>query len=174
MTETSIFANLTPTMVSEAESKTYELGYHLTPELEEADIKTRVQELTDLITREEGSILSSKEPKHTHLSYPIGRKQYSYFGTFDFKAPSDAIERINAQMKLQDGILRFLLTKKLHAGEGQRVLGEHRAKQTRDRFRELPLERGTAPAPTEQEEKTRKEIKTEEIEKEIEEVIKGL
>ncbi len=161
-------------MASKAESKIYELGYHLIPELEEVDVKTQAQELSNLITQNEGSILSSKEPRHTHLSYPIRRKQYGYFGTFDFTASPDTIEKINAQMKLQSGVLRFLLTKKTHSGKDMRVLGEHRAERMKVRPQESSIRKRAATALPEREEKAREEIKTEEIEKEIEEVIKGL
>lgn len=161
-------------MAGETESKIYELGYHLIPDLEGADAKIQAQEFSNLITQNNGSVLFSKEPKHIHLSYPIRRKHYGYFGTFDFTAPPDAIEKIDAQMKLQSNVLRFLLIKKLRGGEGLRILGEHRAERIKAKPQEPLAQRGGAQTFPEQKEKARKEIKTEEIEKEIEKVIKGL
>jgi small subunit ribosomal protein S6 len=161
-------------MADKAESKIYELGYHLNPDIEEAEVKTQAQELSNLITQSEGSILSSKEPRRTHLSYPIRRKQYGYFGTFDFTASPDTIEKINAQMKLQSGVLRFLLAKRSHSGKEMRVLGEHRAERMKTRPQETSVRKRTESALPEREEKAKEKIKTEEIEKEIEEVIKGL
>ena len=94
-------------MADEIESKIYELAYHLIPELEEADVKARAQEISNLITQNSGSVIISKEPRRSHLSYPIRKKQYSYFGTLEFTAPAEAIEKINTQMKLQNDVLRF-------------------------------------------------------------------
>jgi small subunit ribosomal protein S6 len=160
-------------MADETELKTYELAYHLTPELEEADVKARAQELVNLITQNNGSVLISKEPKRSHLSYPIRHKQYSHFGVLEFTAPAEAVEKINAQIKLQNDVLRFLLLKKDTGA--LRTLGEPRAGRTRMRAQEPAMTKNRPSAPAaEQETKEEGKIKTEEIEKEIEEVIKGL
>ncbi len=160
-------------MANEVESKTYELAYHLIPELEEADVKARAQELVNLITQNNGSVLISKEPKRSHLSYPIRHKQYSHFGVLEFTAPAEAIEKINAQIKLQNDVLRFLLLKKDTGA--LRTLGEPRAGRMRARAHEPAMAKIKPLAPvSEKETKAESEIKTEEIEKEIEEVIKGL
>ncbi len=160
-------------MADETELKVYELAYHLIPELEEAGIRARAQELADLITQDNGSVLISKEPKRSHLSYPIRHKQYSYLGVLEFKAPAEAIEKINAQLKLQNDVLRFLILKKDTGA--LRTLGEPRAERMRMRAPETATAkiRPSAPA-AEQETKKEDKTKTEEIEKEIEEVIKGL
>jgi ribosomal protein S6 len=163
-------------MPAETESKTYELAYHLNPELEEKDAKIQSQELFNLIAGKNGSVLSSRGPDRARLSYPIRHKQYSYFGTIDFSAPNEAVEEINARAKLQNNILRFLLIKKPSGGSGLRTLGEHRTERARPRIPGLAkqTDKGQTPAPAEKTEKAGEEIKTEEIEKEIEEVIKGL
>lgn len=159
-------------MVDEIESKVYELAYHLIPELEEADIRGRAQELSNLITQNNGSVLSSKEPRRSHLSYPIRHKQYGYFGVFEFTAPAEAVEKINAQIKLQNDVLRFLLLKKPRGI--LRTLGEPRMGRIKARVQESAMPKTKTPVPVGREEKAESKIKTEEIEKEIEEVIKGL
>jgi len=161
-------------MATKTETKLYELAYHLTPDLEEVNVKIRAQELSDLITQNSGSILSSKEPQRTHLSYPIRKKQYGYLGVFDFTAPAKFIEKIKAQMKLQDDVLRFLLIKRGY-GEGDlRILGEHKAERIRTKFQEPAVPKRKTQVPIKPKREVGEEIKTEEIEKEIEEVIKGL
>jgi hypothetical protein len=67
-----------------------------------------------------------------------------------------------------------LLIKKLRGGKSLRILGEHRGERARAKPQERPAQRGWTQALPEQKEKVGEEIKTEEIEKEIEEVIKGL
>jgi len=161
-------------MADEIESKVYELAYHLIPELEEANVRAHAQEIVNLITQNNGSVLTSKEPKRSHLSYPIRHKQYSYLGVLEFTAPAEAVEKINAQIKLQNDVLRFLLLKK--PGNGAlRTLGEPRAERMRMRTQEPAMAKIKPSAPVvEQKTEAEEKIKTEEIEKEIEEVIKGL
>ena len=109
------------------DSKTYELAYHLNPDLEEAKVRTHVQELNELVTKSGGSVLTAREPRRIHLSYPVKNKGYAYFGVTDFAAPAETIEKINAQMKLQNGLLRYLLLVKPDIKD-LRILGEHRAR----------------------------------------------
>ncbi len=149
-------------MENEIESKTYELGYHLNLSLEEAGVKSNADEISDLIVQNGGSIVKFNEPKKIHLSYPLKHKSYAYFGVIYFKAPAESIEKINAQMKLQNNVLRYLLTKMPEESKELRILGEqrtHRAKKSHEAVagenKAVKLEEGA-------------------IEKEIEEVIKGL
>lgn len=161
-------------MTNEIEPKTYEFAYHLIPEIEEAEAKAQAQEIFDLINKNHGSILSSRGPERIRLSYPIRHKRFSYFGSFDFTAPPEAIGKINAQAKLQNNILRFLLIKKPSSKDGLRVLGDQRIERPRQKAKEPSISTAKTKPSVEETKKTEEEVKAEEIEKEIEEVIKGL
>lgn len=153
----------------DSDVKTYELAYHLVPDLEEAGVKAHAQELNDLITQNGGSVLTSREPKKIHLSYPVKNKNYAYFGLMDFSAMPDTIEKLNAQMKLQNGLLRYLLlTKPTH--KELRILGVYRARPRVIRTHEQATAADTMKKP--HKEKTKEE--TEQLEKDIEKVIEGL
>ena len=166
LTPVTNFASLFTIMEEDIEPKTYELAYHLHPDLEEADIKVRVQELNDLIAQNGGSVLISRDPRKSHLSYPIKNKHYAYFGLMDFAALPEVIEKVNAQMKLQNSVLRYLLLAKPDIKE-LRILGQHRS---RPRVR---THEPVAPADAaKQKPKTKEE--TEQLEKDIEKVIEGL
>jgi len=158
-------------MTSKTELGIYELVYHLTPDLEETGTRARAQEISDLITRGGGVIILSQEPKYSRLSYPIRHKRHSYLGVFEFSGPPNLTERLSLQIKLQNDILRFLLIKK--PDKILRTLGEPRPTRTRQRVREAEMPKAKI-TPAESREKPTREIKTEELEKEIEEVIKGL
>jgi ribosomal protein S6 len=163
--------------MSEIKPKTYEFAYHLNPDLEEADAKAQAQEIFDLITGNQGSVLSSKGPERCRLSYPIRHKQFSYFGTFEFTAPNEAIEKINSRAKLQNNILRFLLIKKPLAKSGLRVLGAQKTERIKLRAQE-PQRQTSRKAEAIEELKIAggktKPDEIDKIEKEIEEAIKGL
>lgn len=153
-------------METENDQKTYELAYHFNPELEEANVKVQIQELNDLITQNGGSVLISKDPRKSHLSYPIKNKHYAYFGLMDFTAMPEVIEKVNAQMKLQNNVLRYLLLAKPNIKE-LRILGQHRSRP-RVRTHEPVISIET----TKQKPKTKEEA--EQLEKDIEKVIEGL
>ena len=146
--------------------RSYELAYHLFSDLEEAEVTARMQGVESLITDNGGSIVQSREPKKMHLSYPVNHKHYAHFGVLDFQAPAEMIEKLNAQMKLQDGVLRFLLiSKPTEGGKELRVLGDQRARKAHMQI--APTHRpSTEPkvAPTEEKK----------IEKELEDVLEKI
>lgn len=157
-------------MENQVEAKTYELAYHLSPDLDEAGVKVRMQELIDLVAQAGGMVINSKTPQHTHLSYMIKNKQYANFGLIDFSAPADTLEKINAQMKLQGNILRYLLIKKPGSdGKELRTLGQYRAKPRLIKTHETTAQEALKKAPKE---KTKEE--KEQFEQEIEKVIENL
>ena len=141
-------------MEAESTHRAYELAYHITPDLEEAAVTSRAKELEIIVTQNGGSLGMIREPKKIHLSYPLAHKHYAYFGVVDFTATTDAIESLNAQLKLQEGIIRFLIVKKPEVKE-LRTLGDHRARSAR---RVAPTHKAAAPT----------EIKPKQEEKKIE------
>ena len=156
-------------MESEIEQKTYELAYHLNPDLEEVNVRSHTQELNDLVAQSGGSVLVSREPRRAHLSYPIKNKSYAYFGLIDFAGPPETIEKLNAQMKLQNNVLRYLLLAKPNIKE-LRILGQYRGRPRVMKTHEpATAAEGQKKPPKE---KTKEE--TEQLEKEIEKVIEGL
>lgn len=166
LTQISNFVNLFLIVEIDNNQKTYELAYHFNPDLEEAGLRAQVQELNDLIAQSGGSVLISKDPRKSHLSYPIKNKHYAFFGLMDFTALPEVIERINARMKLQNTILRYLLLAKPDIKK-LRILGQHRS-----RPRVRTYEPATPIETTKQKPKTKEE--TEQLEKDIEKVIEGL
>lgn len=150
----------------ESDSRAYEMVYHITPDVEETAARARALELETLVTQSGGSVIGTREVKKIHLSYPLSHKHYAFFGLVDFTAPADAITGIDAQMKLQEGILRFLITKKPVAKE-LRTLGDHRARKVRSTHVAPTHKPGAAePAKPKQEEKV--------IEKELEDVLEKI
>ncbi|MBI2063765.1 MAG: 30S ribosomal protein S6 [Candidatus Yanofskybacteria bacterium] len=149
------------------DSKIYELAYHLSPELEEADVKARAQELSDLVAQAGGSVITSLAPRQTHLSYQIKNKQYAHFGILDFAAPSETLEKINARMKLQGNVLRYLLLKKPENKE-LRILGQHRARPR------IKTHETAMPEALKKQPKEKTEAEKQQLEQEVEKVIEGL
>ncbi len=160
--------NLSSKMEVDVQSKNYELAYHLSPDLEEADIKTQAQELSDLVKEAGGSVLISKTPQRVHLSYTLKNKHYANFGILDFSAPAETVEKINSRMKLQANVLRYLILKKPEEGNELRILGQYRSRSRVKTHETTPAESVKKPA------KEKTEAEKQQLEQEVEKVIEGL
>ena len=108
----------------------YELAYHLKQHIEEAERKTHMQEVESLLVQYGATIIASREPKETRLSYPIAHEHGAYMGVIDFTGPTDMIAGINSQLQLQESILRFLIISKPE-DKDIRMFGEQRSRKMR-------------------------------------------
>lgn len=143
----------------------YELAYHLMPELDEKELPGKVAEIEKIITKNNGAVLTSKEPKKKHLSYPIKLKHYAYFGVLEFEALPENIDNINTQMKLQGDVLRYLLIHGYGSGKVLRSLTSS-GRRTRVAKPGESVEQAGKPIRPKEE-----SAKPEKIEKQLEDVI---
>lgn len=149
-------------MSSVAEAKTYELAYHVTPDIEEGGLAGMVSEIESLIAQNGGSVLFSHAPRLRPLSYPVKHRRQAFFGVLDFTVPAEALEKINSQIKLQNGVMRFLITKKPEVKGELRVLGASKPRmklKTHEPVKEI---------------KPKQEVEPGQLEKEIEEVLEKI
>lgn len=140
----------------------YELAFHISPDIEESAASARARDVETLINQGGGSVTASREPKKIHLSYPLAHHHYAYFVVVDFESQPEAIDQLDAQMKLQEGILRFLILKKPDANSELRTFGEHRPRSS--------LRTHTAPTTSDKKEV----IEPKKIEKELEDVLEKI
>jgi len=108
----------------------YELAYHINQNLDEAEVKNRMREIESTVEQSGGTVVTSREPKKVRLSYSIAHQRGAYMGVLDFSGPTDMIKNIDAHLKLQEGILRFLIITKPE-GKELRAFGEQRTRRLR-------------------------------------------
>ena len=91
----------------------YELAYHITSNLEEADIQKTRQDLEKILTSHGGVISFAKDPEKIRLAYPIKHQLFAFFGHFYFnlESPDDAVAKIKDELKLNPNVLRYLFLK---------------------------------------------------------------
>ncbi len=97
----------------------YEVGYHIVPLVGEDNLGARVTKVRDVIESQKGSIISDEFPKSMDLAYPMSkladnkRATYAstYFGWFKFQVEPAAIKAIDAALKKDNEILRYILIK---------------------------------------------------------------
>ncbi len=97
----------------------YEIGYHVIPTLSEADLANIVSDITKLLKKAGGSIVSEEFPKMRALSYSIhkvisGAKHKfnsSYFGWVKFEVDSKNIDQIKKNLDKIEQIFRSIIIK---------------------------------------------------------------
>jgi ribosomal protein S6 len=97
----------------------YEVGYHIVPIVGEDNLGARATKVRDAIESHKGIIISDEFPRSVDLVYPIAkvaankRATYSsaYFGWFKFQALPDAVRAIDADLKKDVEILRYIIVK---------------------------------------------------------------
>jgi small subunit ribosomal protein S6 len=94
------------------DNQLYELAYHIEPTVQEDQLMPLKDELEKLVTDQGGTIVFSKEPERSRLSYPIHNERMSYFGYVHFNvADKDSIAHIDEQLRLNNHVMRHLLIK---------------------------------------------------------------
>ena len=97
----------------------YEIGFHVVPTVAENELGARVTAIRDIIEDNEGKIIADEYPKHLELAYPMvkvaANKRAIYpsahFGWVKFEAPASSAKAIEAGLKADDFILRFIFIK---------------------------------------------------------------
>ncbi len=91
---------------------TYELAFHISSNLDEADIQKTRQDVERLITSQGGIISFAREPERFRLSYPIRHQSNAFFCYFDFNLElSESVNHIRDGLRLNNNVLRFLILK---------------------------------------------------------------
>jgi len=101
------------------ERNSYEFAFHVLPTVAEGEVEGVFNSLKELITKDGGEIFDEEAPERFELAYEIvkhlegkNRKYASaYFGWIRFKAESDKIEHLTAEIEARPELLRFLILK---------------------------------------------------------------
>ena len=95
------------------ETRVYELGFHIDPELPQEEAKKTYQALRDRAS----SLVAEGEPQKIPLAYTIskkvqggGRRDFdsAYFGWFAYEATGEEHEAIVATAAAEDRLIRFI------------------------------------------------------------------
>lgn len=97
----------------------YEVGFHLIPTVAEEDLGALVTAVRDSIESAGGRMISDEYPKQMELAYPMVKVvsnkratyQSSYFGWMKFEVEPKGALLIDASLKQNPSVIRFLLLK---------------------------------------------------------------
>lgn len=98
-----------------ADTRVYELGFHLDPELSEGDAKSAYQGIRGVI-ESAGSVVTEGEPLKIPLAYTVSRTEQSvrkdfdssYFCWIAYEADGEGHEKVLAAAKGENRIFRFI------------------------------------------------------------------
>ena len=90
----------------------YEALYIITPELDEEAKAAEVAKFKDIVTANGGEIAEVNEWGMRKLAYAIDYKTEGYYVLMTFAAPSELPRELERNMKNDEKILRFLVTRK--------------------------------------------------------------
>lgn len=136
----------------ESEKKNYEISFLLK---EENDVEAVLKHLSQI----GAEILNEGRISETKLAYPIKKLNSAYFGWLHFAAQPDEAVKLNAALKLEGRVLRYLIiTPPITKTE----------KKKSPRPAERSGEQSASPAA----ESAASELSNEELEKKLEEILK--
>lgn len=86
----------------DSEQKKYEIGF-----LAKSDADR--EQLIKILENHGASIIDSGNFSRLRLAYPIKKENSAHFGYLHFSSTAEAIKKIGSDLKLNAGILRFLI-----------------------------------------------------------------
>ena len=95
----------------EREQSTYETTFIVNATLEDTQVDVIVEKVKELITKNGGQILAAEKWGRKRLTYTIRKKNNGFYMFFEFKAPGDAIAKLERHYQLDEQILRYLTVK---------------------------------------------------------------
>lgn len=150
------------------ENRNYEFAYHLTTQMDEANVPAIQQEVEQLITKHGGVITFSQQPERKRLSYEIQHQRQSFFAWVQFTAEDGTLlPELDEWARLHPEVLRHI-TLRLEPESDKRALkqAEHLERKAAKAAKEGAAVKKTAP-----EKKAEDTVK---LEKDIEDIIGNL
>ena len=88
--------------------RTYESTYILNAALEDAEIESVINRVTEFVTERGGTVIEVNQWGRRRLAYPIGKKYNGFYVYFAFEAPVDIIPPFERFFTLEEAVIRHL------------------------------------------------------------------
>jgi small subunit ribosomal protein S6 len=89
----------------------YEAMFIIKPDLAEEEKKTLFSQLSDAVTKNNGTITSSAVwAEKRKLYFPLGKYREGTYYLMNFELPPQGVKEINQAYKLNENVLRVLIT----------------------------------------------------------------
>lgn len=91
------------------EPRIYETVFIVNANLEDVQVEVIIEKTKDLILKYGGEILAVEKWGRRRLAYAIKKKNNGYYTLIEFKAPGDALARLNRFFQLEEEVMRHLV-----------------------------------------------------------------
>lgn len=95
----------------------YELVLVVDPDLTGADQKKQLTKVKKIIEGLKGKVEKIDEWGKRKLAYPIKKKNLGYYFLLIIKLPTEAPAEVENKLRLEEGIIRYLLVRREKGGE---------------------------------------------------------
>ncbi len=106
---------------NEHPQETYELSF-----IVKGEDTNKVKTITE---KNGGKIIREKPLERVQFAYPIKKQRVGGIGTYDVIMERGGMEKINNDLRLEEDVLRFMITKKKVEKPGEKEEGEARRKR---------------------------------------------
>lgn len=93
----------------------YEVVYIFDPQLAEDQVREKMDRFNAMITKEGGEITATDDWGRRQLAFPVRKNTAGHYTVVQFRAPGTALPEFERLIKLDEGVLRYLVV--LHDGE---------------------------------------------------------
>lgn len=143
-----------------AKKGNYELALLFAPEFNEEQLKNSAKQIEELVSQSGGIISRLHEIKKIKLAYPIKKKQLANLGSIEFSAPAESVIKVSESLKNNSDLLRYGVFKT-------------DAKE-KDRKKKSLRTPGIKAKPRLVQKEEKKEIKEEEIDQKLKEILEKI
>lgn len=89
----------------------YENAVILNPSLNEEEVKSAIDKISDLIKNSGGRVLKIDSWGKRKLAYELNKQKMGFYVFFLFEAPSSLIKKIEDYFKVFDPVIKFMVIK---------------------------------------------------------------
>ncbi len=90
----------------------YEGLFIIKPDLKDEDVKNIFKIIADSVVKFSGSVKKEETWGKKQLAYPVKKFKEGYYYKLDFTAPTNVISKLEEAFKLNDDILRTMITRR--------------------------------------------------------------
>ncbi|HID97675.1 MAG TPA: 30S ribosomal protein S6 [Thermodesulfobacteriaceae bacterium] len=93
------------------ELRYYDTFYLLHPDLNDEERQAISEKLQNIVVESGGQVVKIDPWPLKKLAYKVQKQSHGYYVTMEYGAPSDALEEITRNLRLDENVMKFLTTK---------------------------------------------------------------
>ena len=109
----------------------YETVFILRSDLGEIQVKETIKRFEGIVTAGGGELIETEEWGARELAYRIGTERRGFYVRLDYTAPTAVVSEVERNLKLSDGVLRYLSVMLEQEADAAKVRAEVEARKRR-------------------------------------------